>query len=211
MIVETTLCGSAMPGPQVHWLPDQRLFGEPIHVAAIELEDRVILSDGACANEPTIMFLQSLRKPVAINLSHGPSFNQSDLLAAKVHADIFLHEADRVNFWLRRKRRHCRFWSGDSHTYADGVEAIHVGGHSPGHSILFVAAGGGTIFAGDALKVAADSCLEWDRDVRNALRSAAYAEYLRRQIGTIAFDVAVSLHGGPIADAGRRIHAMLGS
>lgn len=211
MIQPSSTPALAVPIAQqaLSWLPGQTLFGQAINVAAIELPDLVLVTDGPSANAATIETLRALGKPVLIHLSHGPSFNDGDAFVRALGAEIFLHEKDRRNFWLGRNRLFCRFWSGERHLVAPGVQAIHIGGHSAGHDVLHVATHGGLLFTGDTIKVGADGRIAWDRDVVRRLGDPGYARYLADQIMSVPFDTAVSLHGGIIRDAGRHIAVLL--
>ncbi|GJM23373.1 MAG: hypothetical protein DHS20C15_32880 [Planctomycetota bacterium] len=72
-------------------------------------------------------------------------------------APILLHEADTE--WIQFPHRSIETWSGDTLALSESVTLIRCGGHFTGSTALHwseAPRGGGALFSGDALQVAAD-------------------------------------------------------
>lgn len=70
---------------------------------------------------------------------------------------IFIHADDRE--WVQRPDPLIRFWTGESHSIADGLTLIRVGGHFTGYQVLHWAGGEhgrGALLTGDMPQVCPD-------------------------------------------------------
>ncbi len=199
---------SSAPNSPPIWLPEQSLFGMRTRVAAFATEQSLIIADGPSSCASARWVLKDLARSTKIWLSHGPSFNDSDVWARE-GAQVLLHNADKTNSWLGKNARHCTFWSGDRLHLVSNVTAFHTGGHSPGHSMLHVGLDDGYLFVGDEISVTPSGDLRWER---NLYRSCDFSAYLSKLTGAVQqydFKCGVSLHCGVFNDAKRKILSLI--
>ena len=106
----------------------------------------------------TMALIQAMGGISAIAISH-PHYYTSMVEWSRAFggAPIHLHEADRE--WVQRPDASIRFWQGETHSLADGLTLIRVGGHFPGFQVLHSAQaenGLGALFSGDQPQVCPD-------------------------------------------------------
>lgn len=130
----------------------QRAFLVPCGPSLLMWECLSPVTDAALSH------LAALGGVTAIAISH-PHFyaamvDWSDALGG---IPIYLHAADRC--WVQRHAPAIRFWEGDRLVLSDHLELVHLPGHFEGSAGLWWKDGprpGGSLFAADALQVAAD-------------------------------------------------------
>ena len=117
------------------------------------LWDCISLIDAA-----TIDVIDALGGLIAIAISH-PHYYTTMVAWSRAFggAPIYLHRDDRE--WVMRPDGAIKFWEGENHTIAPGINLLHCGGHFPGGTVLHWADGAegkGVLLSGDILQVTPD-------------------------------------------------------
>lgn len=105
-------------------------------------------------DEETIRYIKQEGGIDAIALSHPHYYSAQVEWAEIFDAKIYLHEDDRQ--FVTRDSKRIHYWKGDVLSLHPNLSLHRLGGHFKGAAIAHCAKGGGTIFSGDVIRVAAD-------------------------------------------------------
>lgn len=142
---------------EIHTLPSFAIGQRALLVrtpAGNFLWDCITLIDDA-----TVELIRGLGGLAGIAISHPHYYTTCQDWAAAFNCPVHLHAADRV--WVMRPDPAIRFWEGDTLALGPSLTLVRLGGHFPGSTVLYWAAGGGkngVLLTGDTLQVVADPC-----------------------------------------------------
>lgn len=111
----------------------------------------------ALFDDATKALLDVLGGLTAIAISHPHYYSAMQDWAAAYDVPVYLHANDRD--WVMRPDERLSFWEGDWLPLPGGLEAVRLGGHFPGGTILHWpggAEGRGALLTGDIVQVGAD-------------------------------------------------------
>jgi glyoxylase-like metal-dependent hydrolase (beta-lactamase superfamily II) len=165
--------------PGIWLIQGQKMWGEPYNPYAIARNGAVYLIDCPQFADDLLRELSKLGKVTGIYLTHAATSGPCRAWQAG-NIPVWLNALDGDDQWLEIKPDH---WFDDDADIAPGLRAIHMPGHSKGHTMFLHEANGGSLFSGDAILLVSQQVrLEID-------------ERAQRRLRRLSFDCVLPYHG----------------
>jgi hypothetical protein len=134
--------------PNIWRFTKQTFYGEEVGVFLVEDDEQLIMIETPHFSQVAREAVSGYKFPAKLYLTHAATSTDGDTWQQVAGIPLHMNKNDLNDEWLRATPR--VMFDGDFQITSH-VRAIHLPGHSKGHTVYYDERAGGTLFSGDAI------------------------------------------------------------